>query len=157
MHEISKKYCELADELKELHLSKAADYGLTEDPLNNMRAAEDFNIPAVVGCMMRMNDKMKRLKAWANNGSLENEGLRDTFMDLAGYALIGILLLEEEHNNKPNKQEGEALRFSFKEWGGKEYYVAKKCWNGPCYAHRGHYWEDDKCVYYCEGASTDRT
>ena len=75
-----------------------SDYGTSNDPFANIRASEDFNIPAWVGCMMRANDKMVRIQTAAQKGKdqLKNESLRDSLMDLAVYSIIGIVLLEEE-------------------------------------------------------------
>ena len=53
-------------------------------------------MPAWVGSAMRANDKMKRIQAFARRGSLMNESLEDSLRDLAVYAVIALVLLEEE-------------------------------------------------------------
>jgi len=84
------------DEIVELHNAKQADYGKVEDPFSNVRASEDFGIPGWVGSIVRGNDKMRRLQKAAKGGTLVNESIEDSLMDLAVYALIALVLLREE-------------------------------------------------------------
>lgn len=96
IHPSSARFYQLLDEARDTHNIKQKDYGTDEDPFANVRAGGDFGIPAWVGCMIRANDKMRRIQAFARKGELVNESLRDSLMDLAVYALIGIVLLEQE-------------------------------------------------------------
>lgn len=79
-----------------LHAKKQRDYGKDDDPFANVRATEDWGIAGWVGAMVRLTDKVKRLQTYALNGSLANEGVVDSFMDIAVYALIARVLYEEE-------------------------------------------------------------
>lgn len=90
------EYLKLLDEMRELHVRKAADYGQGADPLANVRASADFGIPAWVGVMVRANDKMHRVKSFLANGNLKNESVEDSLKDLAAYALIALVLYREE-------------------------------------------------------------
>ncbi len=45
---------------------------------------------------LRLNDKVRRLQAFYRKGSLANESVEDAYMDLAVYALIGLVLYREE-------------------------------------------------------------
>lgn len=85
----------ILDELREMHDRKQRDYGTDGDPLANVRASEAFGVPAWVGCMIRANDKMKRLQTFAQKGTLANEGVEDSLIDLAVYAVIGLQLFRE--------------------------------------------------------------
>ena len=85
----------IVQEILATHYKKQADYGRTGDPFANVRASEDFGIPGWVGCAVRMNDKMRRIQTAATGKKLSNESLRDSFLDLAVYSIIGIVLLEE--------------------------------------------------------------
>jgi hypothetical protein len=87
---------QIIDEIVAMHDKKAKDYGSTGDPLANVRASSDFGIPAWVGCMVRANDKMKRLQTFAIKGSLVNESVEDSLLDLAVYAIIGLQLYREQ-------------------------------------------------------------
>ena len=86
----------LLAEIGELHDKKQVDYGRESDPFANVRASEDFGVVAWVGTMIRANDKMRRVQSMALKGSLENESLEDSLMDLAVYSLIAIILYREE-------------------------------------------------------------
>jgi hypothetical protein len=89
-------YLKLLDDMRELHIRKAGDYGRGQDPFANVRASAEFGMPAWVGVCIRMGDKMQRIKSYLANGSLKNESLEDSFMDLAAYSLIALVLFREE-------------------------------------------------------------
>lgn len=88
----------LLEQIGALHERKMQDYGAVGDPFANVRASEDFGVAGWTGCAIRMNDKMRRLMTASKKGkdALENESLRDSFLDLAVYSLIGAILLDEE-------------------------------------------------------------
>ena len=90
-------YLKLLDEMRALHEAKAADYGRGADPFANVRASAEFGIPAWVGVMVRAGDKLHRIKSLCVNGSLKNESVEDSMMDLAAYALIALVLYREQH------------------------------------------------------------
>jgi hypothetical protein len=69
-----------------LMLRKQRDYG-------NGNIA-DYGL---LGVAVRVNDKSQRLKnLLTKNRNPSNESLRDTFMDLANYGLIGLMLIDGE-------------------------------------------------------------
>jgi len=90
------KYLELLDELRQLHLSKSADYGSGEDPLANLRACEKLGIEPWIGVMIRAEDKMARVRSLIRNGSLKNESIEDNLADLAAYSLLALRLYREK-------------------------------------------------------------
>jgi hypothetical protein len=73
------------DELLAILVKKQADYG----PFNIWNAPGG----ATNGLMVRMSDKLERLKNLIYN-SVEpsNEALEDSFVDLANYAIIALLV-----------------------------------------------------------------
>lgn len=87
-------HAELA-RLGELHDRKQHDYGRETDPFANVRGSEEWNVPSWVGAMIRANDKIRRLQAFARRGTLANEGVEDSFDDLAVYAVIAKILFKE--------------------------------------------------------------
>lgn len=95
-HPLSHRFHELLAEAGATHDRKRQDYGTDADPFANVRASQDWGIPGWVGCMVRATDKLKRLQKFAQKGELQNESVKDSFMDLAVYALIGYVLYEEE-------------------------------------------------------------
>lgn len=95
-HPVSEKFFALLEELEALHGSKSADYGSETDPLANIRQGAEFvNIEAWRGCLVRIADKVQRLRTYCRTGRLVHEGVRDTLLDLANYSLLAILLHEE--------------------------------------------------------------
>lgn len=82
-------------ELGHLHDKKQQDYGSPTDPFANFRSGEDWGIPAWVHALLRAQEKNNRLKSLHRNGRLENEPARDSFLDLAVCAIIGLVLWEE--------------------------------------------------------------
>lgn len=85
------------EEVRAMHIKKSQDYGssLSGDPLANIRASTEFGIPGWVGAMVRANDKVHRIKEFSRKGTLANEGVRDSLLDLAAYSLIALVLYDE--------------------------------------------------------------
>lgn len=95
-HPNSARFHELLAELGVLHDRKQADYGSGDDPFANVRASEDWGVPAWVGAMVRATDKVRRLQSLIANGKLENESAEDSLRDLAVYAVIALVLFEQQ-------------------------------------------------------------
>ena len=75
----------ILNELKTIILKKQEDYG----PLNIALAPGG----AMNGLRVRMYDKLARLNNMADKGATPNyESIEDTFIDLANYAIIGLLV-----------------------------------------------------------------
>lgn len=92
-------FLELLEELRQLHMSKSQDYGSESDPLANIRQGAEFvGIEAWRGCLVRVADKVQRLKTYCRTGRLVHEGVRDTLLDLAAYSLLAIVLFDESRD-----------------------------------------------------------
>lgn len=92
----SREFLDVLDEIKRLHLAKTLDYGEDEDALANIRnGAEVVNIEPWKACLIRMADKMQRLKAFCHNGRVEFDGIEDTLKDIAAYSVISLVLHRE--------------------------------------------------------------
>jgi hypothetical protein len=97
VHPSSRRFLELLGEMERLHKSKSADYGSEDDPLANVRSGADFvNIEPWRGCMVRIADKVQRLRTYCRTGRLVHEGVRDTLLDLAAYSLLAIVMFDED-------------------------------------------------------------
>lgn len=96
-HPNSARFHELLEIAGKTHDSKQSDYGRGDDPFANVRASENWGVPAWVGAMIRLNDKVNRLQSLRLKGSLANEAAQDSFMDIAVYALIAYVLYEQEN------------------------------------------------------------
>lgn len=96
----SGEFLAVLDELKQLHLAKTLDYGVDEDALSNIRnSAEVVNMQPWAGCVLRMMDKMHRLKAYFRRGKCEFDGVEDTLKDIACYSVIALVLYRESRKD----------------------------------------------------------
>jgi hypothetical protein len=92
----SREFVEVLDEVKHLHLRKTMDYGVDDDALSNIRESADVvNMPAWAGAILRISDKMHRLKAYFRRGKCEFDGIEDTLKDICSYAAIALVLHRE--------------------------------------------------------------
>jgi hypothetical protein len=93
--EISKEFTQAVArvyaEAEELLIRKHKDYGPKNisgspgGPLNGLR--------------VRMHDKLARINNLVDSGVVpENESLRDSFIDMANYALIALLVIDDDWN-----------------------------------------------------------
>ena len=90
------RFHKLAEEMVQLHDRKQSDYGNPADPFANITASREFGVEPWIGGLIRLNDKVTRLKAFARKGSLANESVEDSLMDIAVYALASLVLYREE-------------------------------------------------------------
>lgn len=93
----SREFVETLEEIKQLHLRKTLDYGVDDDALSNIReSAQVVNMPSWAGAILRISDKMHRLKAYFRRGKVEFDGIEDTLKDIASYAAIALVLYREQ-------------------------------------------------------------
>jgi hypothetical protein len=91
-YDISEKYY---NQLHRLLTKKQQDYG----PANIANAPGG----AINGLRVRMHDKIARINNLIDSGqNPENESLHDSFMDLANYAIIAMMVLDDKWPN-PHK------------------------------------------------------
>lgn len=81
------RFADIVGEMTELYSRKNHDYG---DSFSKMH--QEFGMTHAI---IRMQDKLNRLKALNNEGAQVNESVRDTLIDLACYAVMTIM--ENEH------------------------------------------------------------
>jgi hypothetical protein len=86
----------LLKEIADLHDKKQEDYGTDGDPFANVRASRDFGVSPWIGAVIRLHDKVIRLKSFSRRGVLANESVEDSLLDIAVYALIALVLYREE-------------------------------------------------------------
>lgn len=144
----SERFHELLNEIGALHDKKQEDYGTDTDPFANVRATADWGVPAWVGALMRLNDKVVRLKSLVRKGYLVNESVSDSMLDIAVYAMIAQVLYEEEQEEYAASREqlakemGEHLRKSFSEVFAEQPTTALEQIINPTviedYIHEGH-------------------
>lgn len=99
----SAEFCAVLDEIKQLHLRKTLDYGCDEDALSNIRSSSDvINVSPWAGCILRISDKMHRLRSYFRRGRVEFDGIEDTMLDIAAYAVIALVLYRESRKPCPS-------------------------------------------------------
>lgn len=83
----------------EISRRKNSDYANDQDPLQNFRVCEALGIPAEIGLIVRMSDKLMRVTNLVKPGRetmVKDESVLDTLSDLANYAMILRILLEQK-------------------------------------------------------------
>ena len=89
----------LFNEMYELFCKKQKDYGAGNISLGTRLETEDERRLALTGLFFRKNDKVQRLKqlvALNQKGEVESESVEDTYMDLAIYAIISLIVLNDK-------------------------------------------------------------
>lgn len=86
---------DLLDLMKETHDRKQADYGTDQEPFTNVLASQELGIHPVLAICIRMNDKVTRIKSFLKKGILQNESLDDSLIDIAVYAIIAVVIIQE--------------------------------------------------------------
>lgn len=97
------RFKEIVESLVVLHVKKSADYGSEDNPLGNINAATRLGVTPFTGVALRLQDKFARLESYVKKGKLHNEGVEDTLRDIAVYAIIGLITLEEGKLTPPER------------------------------------------------------
>lgn len=95
------RFDDILTEMSLLHNKKGHDYGGANDPYANVRASAEFGVDPWIGALVRMNDKITRLKSFIRQGNLVNESAVDSIQDIAVYAVIMRILYEEQYGRAP--------------------------------------------------------
>ena len=93
--ELSEEFSKIQEEQYEMFARKHLDYGLNNialggDIVNN----SDNKKFSLTGLAIRLTDKISRLRNLMVNGRnyVKGEGMEDTFIDIANYGIIGLLV-----------------------------------------------------------------
>lgn len=90
------RYTKIVNEMYEIYKAKNADYG---DSVH-----DTFLKYGLLSFLVRMEDKISRLRSLTLKGKKEqrvkNESIIDTLQDLANYAILAIIELEEQADTK---------------------------------------------------------
>ena len=92
--ELSEEYKRIGMEMYEMFAAKHMDYGLNNISLGgDLNNIEDKKF-SLTGLAIRLTDKISRLKNLLINGKnfVKGEGMEDTFIDIANYGIIGLLV-----------------------------------------------------------------
>jgi len=82
------RYERVTDELHKIYLAKNADYGNSFEITNDMIG----EVAAVTRCF----DKVMRLVTLSKQSANVNESIRDTWSDLANYAIMQLMYIDSK-------------------------------------------------------------
>ena len=89
------KHKELLDNLHDLYIAKNHDYG---DSVH-----DTYEKYGLISFLVRMEDKLNRVRTLNKNSDdiqVPTEKIEDTLLDLANYAILAVLELKEEEEEK---------------------------------------------------------
>jgi len=92
--ELSQEFKEIQDEMYRMFAAKHLDYGLNNISLGGDLTQENDKKFSLTGLAIRLTDKISRLRNLLVNGRnfVKGEGMEDTFIDVANYGIIGMLV-----------------------------------------------------------------
>jgi hypothetical protein len=86
---------------------KNHDYtGGSTDPYANFRMAAQLGVHPVVGLLLRVGDKMQRVRTFAERGELkvDGEGLEDAVVDIINYAVLAYGMLNDDAEDRSEQR-----------------------------------------------------
>ena len=89
--EMTLEFQKIQREQYELFLHKQHDYGPQNIAVGQMLVNEEEKRLSLMGIWFRINDKVERIKTIlmrGDNGSLEGEGLVDSYSDISNYGVM---------------------------------------------------------------------
>lgn len=94
-------FTEITEKMKSILLSKGNDYA-NEDRLSNFKLAGKISgLTAELNCLSLIATKVARLGVLLNSVSKpNNESIQDSILDLANYALLLSMILEDKEDEK---------------------------------------------------------
>jgi hypothetical protein len=121
---------------REVMSAKNTDYcGGSNDPFANFRISEVLGVHPAIGIMMRMTDKMQRIRSFVQNGTLavKTESFEDACEDLVNYAILlkGYLLEESGKLDKAVEHEAKLVAEKVYDACVNKHYKLPRCgWRG---------------------------
>jgi hypothetical protein len=92
--ELANEFKSIQSEMYEMFARKHMDYGLNNIALGGDLTNNEDKKYSLTGLAIRLTDKISRLKNLLINGKnyVKGEGMEDTFIDIANYGIIGLLV-----------------------------------------------------------------
>jgi hypothetical protein len=89
---------DLFGSMHELIKAKNTDYTAGQGAFANFEKSVELGVDPMVGVLIRMEDKLQRIKSFVKTGSLavKGEGVDDALKDIIGYASICLGMLEQD-------------------------------------------------------------
>lgn len=102
-HELLELHKTTYDKTHSILISKNKDYsGGNNDPFANFVGTEYLCVPAEIGICIRIMDKIKRIQAFSNNGTLavKDEPVEDACLDIMNYAFLILAYIQHKKEQK---------------------------------------------------------
>lgn len=93
-------FTQVVSELENIAESKGSDYGDGVDALADFVSSKEFGIDPWLNTILRINQKMNRLKSFTRKGDLKNESVDDSLKDIAVYAIHALRLYREQYGTE---------------------------------------------------------
>lgn len=92
--ELAYEFKEIQKEMYKMFAAKHLDYGLNNIALGGDLTNKKDKTFSLTGLCIRLTDKISRLKNLIVHGRnyVKGEGMEDTFIDIANYGIIGMLV-----------------------------------------------------------------
>jgi hypothetical protein len=94
---------ETCTECREIMRRKNHDYAnASGDPFSNFRIAESYGVHPAIGILLRMTDKLQRIRTFVSAGELKVSGetVDDACDDLVNYAILIKGMLREQREKE---------------------------------------------------------
>lgn len=92
----TERHAEICKELNDIYQNKNADYGDS--------FGETFRKLGIVSAVTRITDKVNRLQRLSTNtAQVKDETIKGTLYDLANYAIMSVIELENENTEVPHE------------------------------------------------------
>ena len=87
------EFLRITNQMHDIYIKKNHDYGNSFD-----KSMDEFGMTSAV---IRMNDKLERLKTLSRKESMvKDESVKDTLLDLANYAIMTVMYLKKQEDEK---------------------------------------------------------
>ena len=92
--ELAREFLTIQDEMYTTFARKHMDYGLQNISLGGDLTKDKDKKFSLTGLAIRLTDKVSRLRNLLVNGKnfVKGDGMEDTFLDVANYGIIGLLV-----------------------------------------------------------------
>ena len=93
-------HSDICEQCRSIMEAKNTDYTAGGSVFANFDLAETLGIPREMGVLLRVQDKMQRLRSFIDSGTLavKSESAEDAIMDVINYMVLLAGMLEEDRN-----------------------------------------------------------
>jgi hypothetical protein len=99
--ELLRMHQETCDKCRQIMSAKNADYSHGNSPFLNFRSSEILGVHPAKGLLIRVLDKIQRIKSYIDRGelSVKNESVEDAIEDVINYMILLKGMIQEDKEN----------------------------------------------------------